>query len=69
MVPGNRSTGDPNYREEWYFEQCGQCVHFVILDGPLGADWGVCSSGASQFDAHLMFEHDGCESFELLLGD
>lgn len=65
----NRDTSDRSYREEWYLEQCGGCVHWVPLEGPLGADWGVCSNAASGFDGRVMFEHDGCEFFEADEGD
>jgi hypothetical protein len=27
--------------EHWQDCSCG-CRHFAVLDGPLGADWGVC---------------------------
>jgi len=67
-IPSNRDTGDPCYREEWYLEQCGNCRHWISLEGPLGADWGVCSNGDSTLDGHVMFEHDGCDSFETATG-
>ena len=60
----NRDTGSPDYREEWYWEQCGGCRHWCALLGPLGADWGVCTNPESQFDSLLRFEHDGCEHFQ-----
>jgi hypothetical protein len=28
-----------------------------------GEDFGGCTSPASSFDGHVMFEHDGCEAF------
>ncbi len=59
----NRRTGDPGYREEWYFQQCGGCLHWLALGGKIGADWGVCSSESSPFDGVARFEHDGCDHF------
>jgi hypothetical protein len=59
----NRRTGDPGYHEQWYFQQCGGCLHWLALGGRLGADWGVCSGSASPFDGIARFEHDGCDHF------
>lgn len=42
---------------------CG-CRHFAILDGPLGADWGVCMNQRSPRAGLLTFEHQGCPQFE-----
>jgi hypothetical protein len=60
----NRDTGSPDYREEWYGEQCLHCRFYVPLEGPLGADWGACTNATSPFDRQVMFEHDGCDAFE-----
>ncbi|HVF03224.1 MAG TPA: DUF3027 domain-containing protein [Frankiaceae bacterium] len=54
----------PGYDESWVWEQCGGCVRWIPLSGPLGSDWGVCSNKDSPFDRHAMFEHDGCPFFE-----
>jgi len=59
----NRRPGDPAYREEWYFQQCGGCLHWLALGGQIGADWGACSSASSPFDGVTRFEHDGCDHF------
>lgn len=59
----NRSTGDPDYPEEWFSEQCGGCTFYVPLAGKWGYDWGVCSNEKSQVDQRAVFEHDGCEEF------
>jgi len=42
---------------------CG-CRHFAVLDGPLGADWGVCINKNSPRAGLLTFEHQGCPAFE-----
>jgi len=42
---------------------CG-CVHFAVLDGPRGADWGVCTNAQSPRMGLLTFEHMGCPQFE-----
>ena len=60
----NRSTGDPNYQDKWYSEQCGGCLHWLALAGSLGDDWGVCSSPSSPLDGTARFEHDGCQFYE-----
>ncbi|MFB7512688.1 DUF3027 domain-containing protein [Streptomyces sp. NPDC056144] len=59
----NRSTAQPDYRNEWYDAQCGGCRFWIALSGELGQDYGVCSNPASSFDGRVRFEHDGCESF------
>ncbi len=61
--PLNRDSGDPGHLESWYFEQCGGCVHWIAVGGPLGNDWGVCSGASSAFDGRVRFEHDGCDEF------
>ena len=60
----NRKTSDPDYPDSWYFEQCGGCRYWVPLKGLLGSDWGACTNNESKFDCSLMFEHDGCDSFD-----
>ena len=42
---------------------CG-CRHFAVLDGALGADWGVCMNRNSPRAGLLTFEHQGCPAFE-----
>jgi hypothetical protein len=42
---------------------CG-CRHFAVLDGALGADWGVCMNKNSPRAGLLTFEHQGCPAFE-----
>jgi hypothetical protein len=64
MERRNRRQEDPDYKDEWYAEQCGGCRFFVQLQGLSSADWGGCSSAKSPFDGRVMFEHDGCEFFE-----
>jgi hypothetical protein len=59
----NRRTDDPGYLEEWYFQQCGGCLHWLALGGALGAEWGVCSARESAYDGVARFEHDGCDHF------
>ncbi|WP_165984281.1 DUF3027 domain-containing protein [Streptomyces sp. YIM 98790] len=60
----NRRTEDPDYPEEWYFQQCGGCRYWVPLAGKLGLDYGACANQRSPFDASIRFEHDGCEAYE-----
>lgn len=60
----NRKQESPDYRDEWYAEQCGHCRFWVPLTGALGADWGVCTNPRSPFDGRVQFEHDGCDEFE-----
>jgi hypothetical protein len=59
----NRNTASPDYKDEWYSEQCYACQYYMHIDGYLRTDWGVCSHPESPFDGKLMFEHDGCEYF------
>ena len=47
----------------WYFEQCGGCNAYRPIAGPIGHDWGACTSAASPCDGTIRFEHDGCEAF------
>lgn len=49
--------------ERWADCSCG-CRHFAVLDGPLGADWGVCMNRRSHRAGLLTFEHQGCPAFE-----
>ncbi|NRQ38597.1 DUF3027 domain-containing protein [Nonomuraea sp. NN258] len=60
----HRRTEDPDYREEWYYEQCGSCRFWLPLSGELGRDYGACANPASPFDGRVRFEHDGCEAFQ-----
>jgi len=60
----NRVQYAPGYKDEWFGEQCGACRYFVPLTGALIEDWGACTNPVSKFDRRVMFEHDGCESFE-----
>ncbi|WP_329264925.1 DUF3027 domain-containing protein [Streptomyces pseudovenezuelae] len=59
----NRRTDQPDYRDEWFDEQCGGCRFWVALSGELGRDWGLCTHPGSAFDGRARFEHDGCDSF------
>ncbi len=59
----NRDQDDPAYQDEWYSEQCLACRYYIPLSGAFGEDWGVCSNEESEFDRHVMFEHDGCSGF------
>lgn len=61
--PSYRSTGAPDYRDEWYSMQCGGCRFWIALQGGIGRDWGACTNPEAAFDRQLRFEHDGCESF------
>jgi hypothetical protein len=49
--------------EKWADCSCG-CRHFAVLEGPLGADWGVCMNKGSPRAGLLTFEHQGCPAFE-----
>ncbi|MFI7467828.1 DUF3027 domain-containing protein [Nonomuraea sp. NPDC049646] len=60
----HRRTEDPDYREEWYSEQCGACRFWFPLAGALGNDYGACANAASPFDGRVRFEHDGCDAFQ-----
>jgi len=46
-----------------YYNQCGECIYYIPLQGMLSSDWGVCSNSASTFDRQAMWEHDGCDNF------
>jgi hypothetical protein len=59
----NRRAEEPGYRDEWFQQQCGGCLHWLALGGHLGDDWGVCSSVSSTYDGVVRFEHDGCDHF------
>lgn len=61
----NRRQEDVQYREEWWGEQCGHCRFWIPLSGAIGADYGACVNPDSPFDAHVRFEHDGCDQFQL----
>jgi hypothetical protein len=56
-----RSHADP---ERPYEKQCLLCSHYLALSGAAGLNWGVCANAASEWDALLRFEHDGCAQFE-----
>jgi hypothetical protein len=60
----SRRQEDPEYRDEWWAQQCGHCRFWVPLSGALGSDYGACANPASPFEASVRFEHDGCEEFE-----
>jgi hypothetical protein len=59
----NRSTADPEYREDWYMQQCGACTFWFPLAGKMGADYGACANARSPFDGRVRFEHDGCTEY------
>lgn len=59
----NRVQEAADYEDRWYAEQCGSCAYFLRLEGLIGEDWGSCANPQSQFDAHVMFEHDGCNCY------
>ncbi|KAB8333706.1 DUF3027 domain-containing protein [Scytonema tolypothrichoides VB-61278] len=59
----HRDMNSPNYKDEWYGEQCGGCAYYIRLEGVLHEDWGVCSNEESPCDGTVRFEHDGCEAF------
>ena len=64
LASRNRKMEDPDYRDEWYREQCGACRFWVALTGTFEEDWGACTNVASRFDGLVRFEHDGCEAYE-----
>ncbi|GAA2795626.1 hypothetical protein GCM10010452_24870 [Crossiella cryophila] len=43
----HRRTDDPDYPDEWYYEQCGGCRYWFPLAGQLGYDFGVCAGAGS----------------------
>jgi len=53
------------YQDEWQQQQCLFCNFYIGLLGALKEDWGVCSNPNSPFDGRVIFEHDGCEHFQL----
>lgn len=57
----NRKLYEPHTPDDWYNFQCYNCLYYILLSGPLGNDWGVCSNEKSKFDGTVRFEHDGCE--------
>jgi hypothetical protein len=59
----NRKTEDPDYLEDWFWSQCGDCVFWFPITGKLGADWGACTNSKSPFDGRVRFEHDGCDEY------
>lgn len=44
--------------------QCGGCQFYLTLEGPLGADWGVCTNQQSEYDGRAVFEHWTCSQFD-----
>jgi hypothetical protein len=61
----NRNLNAPDYPDIWHAQQCLHCRFYVPLSGSLGADWGACANPISEFDRSVMFEHDGCDRFQL----
>jgi hypothetical protein len=56
--------GERSREKDWGPDcSCG-CRHFLQLEWPLGADWGVCSNPQSPRAGLLTFEHQGCHEFE-----
>lgn len=64
---GDMIDGKPVHRADQGQGYCFQCLHcryYLPLDGRLGADWGACSSAASQYDRQVVFEHWTCPEYE-----
>ncbi len=61
----NRNQDDSSYKDNWWAQQCVQCRFFIPLTGPLGHDFGACTNYLSKYDQRVMYEHDGCDSFEV----
>ena len=40
------------------------CKWYVLLEGKLGNDWGVCTNEKSHRVGLLTFEHQGCDQWE-----
>jgi hypothetical protein len=59
----NRDQNSPEYKDEWWAEQCLQCRFFIPLVGVFIEDYGACSNPLSPCDGTVRFEHDGCEHF------
>lgn len=49
--------------DEWYNDQCGQCIYYIPLVGALSSDWGLCSNSKSPCDRNAVFEHYGCDEY------
>lgn len=64
VIARNRRTEDPAYQDSWFAEQCGACRYWISLTGVLVSDYVACTSALSDFDKHVMFEHDGCSAFD-----
>jgi hypothetical protein len=47
-----------------YTFQCGGCRFYICIEGPLGADWGVCGNARSEYDRQAVFEHWTCKEFK-----
>jgi hypothetical protein len=60
----NRQPENPEYKDEWYAEQCGGCSYYVRLTGHFEDDYGACTNAKSSCDGRVMFEHDGCDQFQ-----
>jgi hypothetical protein len=57
-------TYDRNATDDAWCGDCSSgCKFYAILDGHLGADWGVCTNPASHRAGLLTFEHQGCCQF------
>jgi len=59
----NRDMTDPNYREEWAYQQCFAGVYFVQLSGCFKDDRVHCTHSESSFDGRAMFEYDRCDCY------
>jgi hypothetical protein len=64
LMARNRRQEDSGYQDEWFAEQCGGCRYWIPVTGVLGSDYGACTSARSDFDGRVMFEHDGCSTFD-----
>jgi hypothetical protein len=64
MNKRNRKQESPDYKDEWYSQQCGGCVFWIPLMGGFSDDYGGCSNASSAFDGQIRFEHDGCDAFK-----
>ncbi len=60
-----RNQDEPSYKDEWWAQQCIQCRFFVPLTGDLGHDFGACTNESSEWDQRVMYEHDGCSTFDV----
>src|ERR1051325_7881720 len=72
--PGETLSGIEPWPETWRDPdgaamQCLHCRFYVKLTGELGADWGVCTNGLSQYDGQLVFEHWTCRHWAMEASD